>query len=164
MDDSRKKERKTQRVLTVKRLLREKELKAKREVDDARRQREEQSFEKEKQTAWDKGNEKMKRSLKLYDKLFKEKPGEVREDRRRDSRQAEHRQEDGENDQAAQPKQHRLSREEFLKQKKEREFRQREKQKFKALYGRKTQKGQPIMKHRINHLLSKIKMGIKKPN
>lgn len=51
-----------------------------------------------------------------------------------------------------------------MKLKREKEARLKEKQKYKSLYGRKTKKGQPIMKHRINHLLAKIKSGVGKPN
>ena len=52
------------------------------------------------------------------------------------------------------------SREEWEREKMAREKRKQESRKFKSLYGRKTKKGQPVMKYRINHLLSKIKSGV----
>lgn len=39
----------------------------------------------------------------------------------------------------------------------ERQKQRQEKEKFRKLYTKKTSKGQPVMKHRINHLLAKIK-------
>ena len=107
--------------------------------------------------------------MKLYDKVFE---GEARNEtylRRQEGRLRKAQELAGEGGPGGEggetaPKRERLSREEYLKQRRERDQRTKEKLKFKSLYGRKTKKGQPIMKHRINHLLFKIKATMGTPN
>jgi rRNA processing len=56
----------------------------------------------------------------------------------------------------------RRSQEEWKKIEEEKLKKVQAKQKFRKLYAKKTTKGQPVMKHRINHLLSKIKTSLGK--
>ena len=96
----------------------------------------------------------MKRQLRLYNKVFKTdepKQEDVPSDRPKQQQDSR----------TSGDQQRRLSKEEYLRQKKERQKKFDEKMKFKSLYGRKTHKGQPVMKYRINHLLSKIKESVK---
>lgn len=162
MDETYKKQRKTTRVLVQKKQERERRIKEMKNANMNRLNKQIQEFEKDQQKLKTQGDEKSKRSLNFYDKLFKDgkesrEQGTKKFGPRNDS---ESNPKVGDNEtQDEAPKKIWLPREEFLKQKREREFKSKEKRKFKSLYGRKTSKGQPIMKYRINHLLSKIKSG-----
>ena len=155
MMGDRRKERKTERVLTKKREERERRVKEARERAERHRDADKKQAEREEETALRGGDEKTKRSLRLYAKVF------AASDERS---QAEVRNEDGgeQTAEAGKSGEKRLSREEWLREKARREARRSEKEKFRQLHKRKTRKGQPVMKHRINHLLFKIREGLNK--
>lgn len=179
MFESRQKQRKTDHVLKVKKQERVQKIADLKRKNEMRLQKEKQSFEKSEKKLVEKGDERMKRQLKFYEKIFDKKdeapahPADLKRFNRTQNYNAteeSNRPEESTNDKLEASNQHppnqkdgrpRLSREEFLKMKKEKERKFNEKAKFKSLYGRKTTKGQPVMKYRINHLLSKIKLSTK---
>lgn len=166
MDDTYKKQRKTNRVLLQKKQERERRIQEVKHANMSRLNKQMQEFEKDQTQLKSVGDEKSKRSVKFYEKLFE---GNQELDAPKDKTQRfqrfpenDNREEKNEQQQENKPEKIYLPREEFLKMKKEKDFKMNQKRKFKSLYGRKTTKGQPIMKYRINHLLSKIKSGIPK--
>lgn len=186
MDDSYKNQRKTNRLLSRKKEEKDRRIKEIKAVNVKHLEKEKKEYEKESSKTLQGGDEKAKRSMKLYEKLFTQNEYDPHVTDGRN--QAKYEQgkygslgryrdqpkygdqaktaDDGKMDQHpedtdAPPQREWLPREEFLKLKQEKDKKRAEKRKFKSLYGRKTTKGQPIMKHRINHLLAKIKSGAK---
>lgn len=177
MDDTYKKQRKTNRLLSRKKEERERRIQEIKTVNMKHLDREKQKYEKETSKVLDSGDEKSRRSLKLYEKLFAQTDEPVphimdgrsgkpdrgyRQDRvhHGDTVKEEVIENEEVDDRDAPPAQREwIPTEEFMKLKQEKERKYNEKRKFKSLYGRKTSKGQPIMKHRVNHLLAKIKSG-----
>jgi len=152
MFESRQKRRKTDHVLMAKKQEREARIAELKRKNQMRLEKEKKQFEKSEKELEEKGDERMKRQLRLYQKVFKTD----------EAKQAETPSDRPKQQESGRPgEQQQLSKEEFLRQKKQQQKKFDEKIKYKSLYGRKTHKGQPIMKYRINHLLSKIKENAK---
>lgn len=155
MFESRQKRRKTDHVLMAKKQDREARIAELKRKNEMRLEKEKKVYEKSERELEEKGDERTKRQLRLYNKVFK--PDEPKEEGAPpEEPKPQPRESRGPGEQPE-----RLSKEEFLRQKKERQKKFDQKMKYKSLYGRKTHKGQPIMKYRINHLLSKIKENVK---
>ncbi len=141
-DSTRRQQRKTHNVLRMKKEAKEQRIKEIKEKQSRMLEKERLKVEKEQKEL--ENDVSSKRHLDFYAKVFKQKeeseqPNERPQKQPKDDSQAKR------------------TREEWQKEQQERERRKQEKRKYKALYGRKTSKGQPIMKYRINGLLSKIK-------